>query len=454
MRRQEYFQHCMDRECYRSKAWVIAAFGVVINEIPVPVYRNRSSEEIEAFSLMLRRDKDKVPYFLDPKTKEPVFLDEYDSSNGAVPAFRFKDPVLLTAGACINLHKNVQTTYGAWLFNNIICVYPFGRKIPYSANGYSIKEIERIIERRLKDDLPQNSTSNGTLQLDGDPESQPIFVSEYIKYNNAAGSLTGFTQLCVPAATPFALTTSPEVIKRRNELYEKYKGKLNDPVIQAKISEELVKLDREWINKDPDKGFFYADKSFDVVRKKMFMFQGAETGFGETGKFIPQSLDEGRPPEALPSAINAARHGSFSRGALTAQGGELTKYTLRIFQNSSVVSGDCGAIVGKKIRITNNNMKDYVGNYRIMSNGKIESLTDETIKSMVDTEIEVRSPMFCQTEGVNFCATCVGDRIAATPQALATYAGDVGSALMNLSMKAVHGKKLSLATYDPFIQLT
>ena len=452
MRSQEYFQLCMDHQCYRCKAWVIAAFGVVVQEIPIPKHRNQSPGEIDAFNLILHRDKDEVPYFLDPKTRQKVYLDEYDGTDGAVPAFRFKDPVHLKAGSCENLKHDVQTTYGAWLFNNIICVYPFGQKIPYSANGYTIKGIEKIIESRLTDDPINSGNPLADQHLGGDPEKQPIYVSEYIRYNEAAGSLTGFTQLCVPAATPYALTTGPEVLKRRDELFKKYAGQLDDPVIQAKISEELVKLDREWIAKDPDRGFFYNDKSFDVVRKRMLMFQGAESGFGQTGRFITQSLDEGRPPEALPSAINAARHGSYSRGALTALGGELTKFTLRIFQNANVVPGDCGSKMGRRVLVTKSNAQDYVGNYRIL-NGKHEVITPENVTALIGQEIEIRSPIFCQTEGVNYCAVCVGDRIAQTPQALATYAGDIGSALMNLSMKAVHGKKLSLASYDPRIQL-
>lgn len=446
MLKQDYFKLCMDHDCYRSKAWVISAFGLVLN---APQFKDgpfRTSGERTAEQLRIKRTADGQPYFNDPTTSEKVSLEDYvfDATDPA-PVFRFKDPVRLKAGDCLNLKQAIDTTYGAWLFNQIVAVYPFGEKIAYSANGYTIVEIEKIIEGRLTDTPTEEELLRDPPS--GDPLQQPIYVSEYIRYNEAAGALTGYTQLCVPAATPYTLTTSPEVLKRRDELFKEYQGRLDDPLVQARISEELVKLDRAWIEQDPEKGFYYRAKSFEVVRKKLLLFQGAESGFGVTGSFVPKSLDEGMTVEALTASINAARSGSFSRGALTALGGEMTKYALRMFQNTTVVPEDCGATIGKPIRLTKGNVADYIGNYLIVA-GQPVLITEESSKVHLDKDVEVRSPIFCHAEGVNFCAVCVGAKIAQTPEALATYASDVGSAFMLIEMGKMHGTALKLVPFD------
>lgn len=433
-----YFRKCMAEQAYRSKGWVIAAFSLAQGELKEAFHMSDIQKRI--LKLTLRHEDNKPPYFIDPDTNQKVTLD----SPGGIPAFRFKDTVTLEAGWCENLTETVETTYGAWLFNQIVVVYPFGNKIAFSKNGYSIKEIEKIIESRLRDD-PDADQESKDAQLP--PLKQPLYVREYIKYNEAAGSLTGLTQLCVPAATPFTLTVDPRVLKRRQELLEQYKDRLNDPVIQAKIGNELVALDKQILKEDPDRGFYYRDKSFEVVRKALFLFQGAEGGFGKRGDFIATSLDEGSDLKDLPALANAQRDGSYSRGAQTELGGVTTKLNLRIFQNSVVVPEDCGTTIGKPLLVTAGNFDTLVGNYRIVDKTpvRIES-TDKD--ALIGKTIELRSPMFCHAQGANFCAICVGDGIASTPDALSTYAADIGSAFMLSMMKKMHGKALKTERYD------
>lgn len=449
MLKRDYFQLAMDRDCYRSKAWVLAAFGVVVAEPKSRSVEFLSEGARVAEQMRIKRDDRGNPYFYHPDTGDQEYFDDDVLSNTPTPVFRFKDTVTLKAGDCINLRQTVETTYGAWLFNQIICVYPFGAKIPYSANGYTIKELEKLVEARLTDDVvidPNNPFEREPLT--GDPEKAPIYASEYIKYNEAAGALTGYTQLCVPAATPFTLTTGPAVKKRRAELFEEYKDRLHDQAVQARITAELTKLDKEWIAQDPDRGFYYRDKSFDVVRKKLFLFQGSESGFDQVGDFIPTSLDEGMAPKNLPAAITAARSGSYSRGAMTALGGEQTKFLLRMFQNTAVVEEDCGATMGRPMVLSKDNLSNYVGNF-VLVNQKPVLITDELGQQLLGKPIEVRSPIHCQTPGGNFCEVCVGQKIARTKEALASYASDIGSTLMLISMSAMHGKKLSTVEYKP-----
>ncbi len=443
MNKFEYFTRCMAAECYRSKAWVISAFSVVISQ-PAVNKQFLSDVERRVFQYQLRRNEAGLPYFIDPDTNSEVVIDD---GNADEPVFQFRDTITLPAGTCINLDQDIETTYGAWLFNNILLVYPFGNKIPYAANGYTIKDLETLIEKRLADD-----PADGTTTTESDPRKQPIYVSEYIRFNEAAGSLTGFTQLCVPAATPMTLTIDPAILKRRDELFAQYKDQLHDPAIQARISEELTQMDRASFEKDPDRGFYYRDKSFSVTRKKLFLFNGSEMGFTGAGKFITSSLNEGINPEDIPDLASGQRYSSFSRGANTALGGVAVKYNLRMFQNVLITPGDCGARLCKPQRLTKSNFDDFVGRYHQV-NGKTLPITAADT-ALIGSEIELRTPLFCHAEHGNFCSICAGDQLASTPDAISTYAASIGSVMMLVSMKKMHGTALKLTKYDYKFRLT
>lgn len=438
MHKFDYFLLCMGKEAYRSKGWVISAFSVTVGDGPAgKLFLSEVEREID--QLRVRRDAFGRAYFLDLTSGAAVFIEGVLPNE---PAFQFKEAVTLTPECAVNLKTTVESTYGAWLFNNILIVYPFGQKIPFSTNGYTISELEKMVEQRLTDNPPA-----GQEEPTGDPLTLPIYVYEYIRYNEAAGSLTGFTQLCVPAATPFTLSIDPAILVRRDELLEQFKDQLHDPVIQARISAELIELDRAWIAKDPDRGFYFRDKSFEVVRKKLFLFQGSETGFDVAGKFIPQSLDEGVQIESIPDLANVQRNGSFSRGAQTALGGEATKFNLRMFQNSQVVPGDCGSRLGKPVTVTKANFPHMVGSYLLTTDGSTV-IAETDAAALIGRDVELRSPMFCRSPESNVCSVCVGDRIASTPDAIATYAADIGSIFMASMMSKMHGKALKTANYD------
>lgn len=447
MTKFDYFSLSMRHGAYRSKAWVISAFSVVITP-PTATMSQRSyatDDERTVERLRLKRDPFGKAYYNDPETEAVVWLEDVEDN---VPAFTFKTPVSLTAGMCENLTQSVETSYGAWLFNQIMLVYPFGAKIPYAAKGYTIPEIEKIVTARLADNLPE-----GAPPPEGSPTTQPIYVAEYILFNNAAGSLTGYTQLCVPAATPYTLTIDPAILKRRDELFEQYKDQLTDPAIQARIGDELIRMDKEWIAKDPDKGFYYRDKSFDVVRKALFLFQGSEVTFGQQGDFVKGSVDEGLKPETLPDLANSQRAGSFNRGSQTALGGVTTKFNLRMFQNAQVIPGDCGSTIGRFTILTAVTFPFYIGNY-YLDRGKSIRITEDAAQQLIGKQLEIRSPTFCHAEGSAYCAVCVGDKIASTPDSLATYAGDVGSLFLSNFLKSVHGRALKTQTYDFRARLT
>lgn len=434
MHKRDFFIEAMKSEAYRYKRWVLEAFSVTVNKNPwgggdgdVDFALHRSPE---GRVYTYRGSEDVVTYL------EGVGVN--------VPAYAFKEEVVVGPGDIPNLHKNITTTYGNLLVNWLLLVYPFGDKIDYMEGAIDIPRIEKIIEARKKDTPPEGTPR--------DPKG--IYVDEYHKFNEAAFSLAGYTQLCVPSASAKTMTTDPQIAIRRKELMDQYRDRLHDPVIQAKIDAELIAMDKAWIKGDPSEGFFIKGKSFDVVRKKLFLYQGKEQGFGTDSPVIETSLADGWNIDNLPAMGNSLREGSYNRGFMTALGGEATKFNYRIFQNTVVSEEDCGTKVGLPITIGESEAKYFISSTVLTADlGKIE-LTEENIKDFIGKPIILRSPAYCKTAGINFCATCMGKKIASTPTAISTYAADVGSVFLSTFMKAMHGKSLAVARYDLKARIT
>ena len=431
MHKRDYFIAALKAGCFRYKQWVLEAFSIT---------RPRMDGKGRDFPYALHREAD-GRYFFD-EVGNDSFLRENDKIylEGTFkdePAFHFRDELVIGVGELPNVRKNITTTYGNALFNQIALVWPFGNKIDYVEGRVSVPQIEKIIEARLVD----------RPALASEESPNDIYVDEYKRYNEAMFSLAGFTQLCVASATPRTMTTDPQVAIRRAELLEQFKDRLHDPVIQAQIDAELIAIDKAWMKGDPGEGFYLKDKSYSVVRKKLFLLQGAEQGFDVAGDVIPTSLNDGWNIENLPAMGNSLREGSYNRGALTAQGGEATKFNYRIFQNTRVVEFDCESTLGLEVVLTPANAKYYIASSVITPKGSVE-LTEENLAQFTGKSIRIRSPAFCRSGGASFCATCIGRKIATTPNAVATYAANIGSVFMSIMLKSMHGKSLSVAKFD------
>lgn len=217
------------------------------------------------------------------------------------------------------------------------------------------------------------------------------------------------------------------------------------------IGEALEKLDREWIASDPDKGFYVKEKQFASNRKKMFYMHGVEYEFDGSGKitFIPNSLNEGWDISKLPAMANSIRDGSFSRGALTALGGEKTKTIFRVMSGSVVSEEDCGTKLGLKIAITKNNHKLFSGNFVKTPEEKTwVKLTEEDTAQYIDKDLIIRSPGYCNTVGADYCKACLGDFIRGKENTIANECASVGSQMLSLFLAAFHAKALKTTTYD------
>jgi len=456
MDRRQYFIEAMQAEKFKSKDWIISVFAV--NRYDPDLQKTSKGQEWLAdpdpvYNIVHNpADKEGV-YFIDPNNGNQ--MTKIDGAHSELPVFGVKDRIDLNPGDLPNVFEKIDTTYGNALINCIILVWPFKDKFPFVTGRINGFALEARIAARLKD----------TPEAGAERDPAFVYVDEFLLYCEAMSSLAGISEIYVPAASPKSMVIDHAVIKRRDELLEQYKEQLHDPAIVAKIDAELAALDRSMFKGDDAEGFYIKGKSFDVSRKRAFVMVGIESGFGDTRNGvnpITKSLEEGWDIERMPDMVDSLRSGIYNRGSQTALGGESVKYFYRIFQNTRVAEDDCGTKSGIPRTVTKDNWKTFVGLHLAAQQQRdgqsahpdVTRLTEEKLQLLIGKTIITRSPMMCKTEGASFCALCVGDTLAKLKTGLHIAAADVGSIFMLLFMKAMHGKALRTAVYDPVRSIT
>ena len=407
---------------------------------------------VTAFAMTKDTDSSTLPYpyrlvpnplgmhYCDPASDGPALPIE-DAVMGE-PLYRFKDKLTVGPGDIPNLHEEIETTYGNFLFNWIVMVYSFGDKLPYQTGSVSAGKLEKLILRNFKD----------TPQEPSERKPDEIYVDEYLRFAKAMYFLTGMTQLCVWAATKKTMLPPPGIQAFREKLLAENEGHLHEMATIAKIDAELVKFDAAYLKGDPGGDNFISDfKSRNIVRKKLFLMHGAEMSLDDNtvnATLIRNSLSEGWDITKFPEMNNSLRAGSFNRGAETELGGVSVKWLLRASSNINVTEDDCGSTVGGVIDVDASNLHKLVGFSAITKQGSVRVNTLEEAGTYLGKRVMMRNPMYCKLTLTDYCKVCVGERLNVTPTGLSIAVSAYGSAFLSLFMAASHGKALSLAKMD------
>ena len=334
------------------------------------------------------------------------------------------DVMEITKGDIDNLNSKVKTTMGRYLMNQVLLVHVFGSKLEYINTQFGNGDIEKhIVDWYLK---------------------KEITADDVYAYTDCLYFLGHFTELCVPTFTKKSFMTDPDMAKFKKGLLAKYKDQLDDPVILAKIEDEMIAKDKAFLKGDTNTRFYDAmgKKTYNIHRKKMFLSVGAIEAFSEDESktvFIENSLSEGWDVENFDLIVDEIRKGCYSRGAETAKGGDLTKYIMRIFQDVELRKGDCKSKNGYKYDVTAGNYMDFVG--RTDMTGRV--MTEGLMKGLVGRSVKLRSVMTCKLKG-GVCHTCMGTNVSKLEhKTVLGMAIEITGLLMGLSMKNMHGTKLS-----------
>lgn len=349
------------------------------------------------------------------------------------PLFDAIDTFVLDKNETFHVTERITTTFGRFFFNYAVW-YSNGVEVEYNNDKQGPKTIGSLLTKLLL--------------------AKTITPEVARKVINAVFYVASFTALFVPTLTEKSMMNSPEVMKRKKELLEEYGEKLTDPLVAKEYEQELIAMDKKFLEGDKAKRFLdpLPSKTYDIHRKKMFISIGGIPAFDAGSNkytFIPNSLSEGWTIDAFPDICNEIRKGAYDRGKETAKGGEQTKFLLRVFQDVRITEEDCGSVHGIPMELDEETAKEHFGQYIVTNKGPV-LLNADTAPQFYGKRVLVRSPMFCKTK-VGRCAKCSGEMFKTlNSDAIGMTMLKVGSRFTTLSMKNMHGTVIKTITVDPF----
>lgn len=438
-----YFINACKSGAYKKRSWVFTVFSSV-GDLP-------SVKDDAHFPYRLYKIEDKYFGYYTSDHDSNADPDEisYVLLNGKPIDFTIGEKIVeideiidIYPGDIPNCKEPVETTPGRLFLNWYCFVYGAGDIITYvNDDKVNIMKIASLYGKDAKDD-PSDPSKR---------EPGVLYISDLKRMLRAMASFSSFSPICSRSATYYTLTPSDDVAKLKEELLKKHKDELHDPVIVASIEKQLADKDKEYIAQDPDGGYLENSSKGMAGRFKLMIMQGQQNRMdpNKPPVLVTTSLSEPTDPDKIPALIDELRSGSFSRGAMTALGGEVVKFIYRIYSAVEIIKEDCGSKTGIRRELNENNIERYIGHYVITDKGHV-AIDEVNKSSLIGKTVTMRSPAYCQAdpEGRGKCNICMGDFLRGYEKSMATYCAQVGSQMNARFMKAMHNSKASSKRID------
>jgi hypothetical protein len=347
------------------------------------------------------------------------------SDDTTVPIFGMQDKFYIEDGMIANYKgPSMLTDVGKFFINYLLFVDPFNDKIPYQNKLISAGVSDKLVQELILNDKTNRQ--------------------EYNKYINNAFWFGEDGSIAIQTLSERALGTDPAIAKRKKELLEQHKNDLSDPIVMAKIEDELIAMDKAYIKGDVSEPFFQAvgNKAYKEQRKKMYIMVGLMSDFSkDTSRVVTvtNNMDKGYQVEDIPAVANEIRRGSYERGKSTAAGGAESKFITRAFQDIRITKEDCGTKRGKTFVLEDRYKKLFIGRYLIDGT----TLTTENIDNYVGKKITIRSPMYCECkDGVCYrcCDKIIND---ARLDNIGMQSLAIADVMVTVAMKSMHSSSIN-----------
>lgn len=433
MTKKEYLKLSIKYKLYRDIKWIASCFSIV-------KYKEENKSN-EIGDLIFN------PWGIDTvNEKKEIEKIEHDTKDNK-PLFTLKEIVELDSSMVEGVKDKTKTTIGNLLVNLICLVDSFGSTIPYINKRVFVKDIDKLVAPILT-----NTPLDNLGKIDKEAKRDPklIYVDQYLKFKDSLQFISNLSMLVSEAATMNTIVPPPGLTKKKKELVEKYKGKLNTVSGFNDFKKELVAFDEEYLKKDGTYGKFMAGKN-KSAREKMFLTLGAEQGFKKANDMQPviPSLYEGWSTDSddLINMFNELRVGSYYRGIDVINGGIVSKTFLRAGNNFKIIDGDCKTklTIGKKY--TEKNISNLLGRNIVADKG-YTMVDQDNIKSFTNKKVRVRSPMFCKLKGDRICRVCSGENLFKFPEGIAISLTEISNIILAASFKKMHNTTVNTQELD------
>lgn len=316
------------------------------------------------------------------------------------PAARFNtyDFFTLPAGRLHNA-ESIETTIGRYITNLVMLPESYLKKF-----GYINKPFKKGVLEDIEDQM-------ANMVLNDEMSSK-----EYAEYlDNGEWLGMGTAYFLSPTMNYDINVPIPEVIKLRDELFEKYKDgvKAGESAVADKIESEVLDLAKKKIKEKGNEAYDFFEsgvgKFANNYKKTSIMCGAIQNPY--TGKLdiLKSNYIDGITPDEFPVFSNLTLIGGYSRGVETQVSGYERKKIDNALQTITLdeKDSDCGTHYGLKIIIPKKMKNQFLDRYVLNNDGTLTLLTRENIDEYIEKEITIRSPLFCKSDCI--CNKCAGE---------------------------------------------
>ena len=273
------------------------------------------------------------------------------------------------------------------------------------------------------------------------------------------------TQKCMPYISIFApnytdkmLTCSTVIAKKKKELYEKYKDRIEagDEVAANKMEKELLDFAIDYMGDDPSMDMFISGARGTLHNnfKNMFVMKGVIKNPDPNAKqkynVAMSNYIDGISPDEYALIANSLAAGPYARAKKTENGGYREKLFLRAFQHITLdpPGSDCGTKKYLEIVLTKDNLDEWMYSY-IIDGSKLVELNANNKSKYLGKKIKVRFSAFCESK-TGVCNTCMGNMYYRLDKKenIGTALTQIPSTQKNISMKSFHDSTQTLYTMN------
>ena len=386
-------------------------------------------KEIEEILKLKRKD------ITATKLKDLFAIDE----NQTKAKFQPNDTFVLSANKFYN-KTQIVTTVGRYIYNMFCIPESYLKKFGY-----------------MNDELVEDKIGDLEKQMGSMILNDEMTTKEYAEFmDNSEWIGMNMCYYISPSLDNAVVLPIPEVIKRKEELFDQYKTEIANGDINAAntIEKELLKMAKDKIEAldDPSYdnykcGIF----KFPVAYKKSSIMVGAISDPKDGHLHILKSdYADGISKDEYDKTAQLTVIGGYSRGVSTQKYGYETKKYNASLQNVSIdidsEQVDCGTKRYLTITIPKDLKNMFL--YRFVIDGaKLVELTPSNIDSYVGKEIKLRSPMFCKGDVI--CEHCAGTLFKRMDlKDCGLIVSNMTGNLLNLSMKKMHDSTVKINKID------
>lgn len=336
------------------------------------------------------------------------------------------------------LHNSsaVKTTIGRYIFNMFCLPEAYLNKF-----GYMNDEL-------VEDKIGDLEKQMGTMILNDE-----LTTKEYAEFmDNSEWISMNMCYYIAPSLDDAVVLPIPEVIKRKEELFDQYKTELAQGDLNAanKVEKELISMAQSKVESLDDPAYDNYKCGvfkFPVAYKKSSIMVGAVSDPVDGHlNILKSNYVDGISKDEYDKTAQLTVIGGYSRGVSTQKYGYETKKYNASLQNVSINTEeenlDCGTKQYLTITIPKDLKNMFLYRY-VIEGAKLVELTPDNISQYAGKEVKLRSPMFCK--GDTICQHCAGTLFKRMDlKDCGLIVSNMTGNLLNLSMKKMHDSTVKI----------